>query len=102
MKDKTIEWLLQGEAWIEYRTRLDLLGQNEEDKQVVAARKAMLADPKIQSMLTELSGWPGSVLSNHKSAGHPFHKLEFIADLGLNVSDAPVKKIIGKVMKYQS
>ena len=102
MDDKTIEWLLQGEAWIEYRTRLDLLGQTEQDKQVVAARKAMLADEKIQSLLNELMDWPGSVLSSHKSAGHPFHKLEFIADLGLNVSDAPMKKIIGKVMKYQS
>ena len=33
MNDKTIEWLLQGEAWIEYRTRLDLLGQTGEDPQ---------------------------------------------------------------------
>ena len=66
MNDKTIEWLLQGEAWIEYRTRLDLLGQTEKDPQVVSARKSMLADAKIQSLLTELMDWPGTVLSSHK------------------------------------
>jgi len=27
MNDKTIEWLLQGETWIEYRTRLNLFVQ---------------------------------------------------------------------------
>ena len=102
MNDKTIEWLLQGEAWIQYRTRVDLLGQAETDPQVRAARKAMLADPKIQSLLTELNDWPGAVLNSHKSASQPFHKLAFIADLGLNVSDAPVKKIAKKVMEHQS
>ena len=102
MNDKTIEWLLQGEAWIQYRTRLDLLGQTEKDSQVISARKAMLADAKIQSLLTELTDWPGTVLSSHKSASQSFHKLAFIADLGLNINDSPVKKIADKVMKHQS
>jgi hypothetical protein len=102
MKDKTVEWLLQGEPWIEYRTRLDLLNQPENDPQVVTARKGMLADAKIQSLLTELMDWPGTVLNSHKSASQPFHKLEFIADLGLNINDPPVKKIVQRVMKHQS
>jgi len=102
MKNKTVEWLLQGEPWIEYRTRLDLLGQTEKDPQVVTARKAMLADAKIQSLLTELIDWPGIVLNSHKSASQSFHKLAFIADLGLRVSDPPIKKIVNKVMERQS
>jgi hypothetical protein len=102
MNDKIIEWLLEGDAWIQYRTRVDLLGQDEADPQVRAARKAMLADPRIQSLLTELNDWPGAVLNSHKSASQPFHKLAFIADLGLNVNDAPVKKITKKVMAHQS
>jgi hypothetical protein len=92
MNTQTVEWLLQGEAWIQYRTRVDLLGQAETDPQVSAARKAMLADPKIQSLLAELTDWPGAVLNSHKSASQPFHKLAFIADLGLNISDTPIKK----------
>jgi len=102
MNAKTIEWLLQGEAWVEYRTRLDLLGQAESDPEVRAARKAMLADPKVKSLLGELADWPGAVLNSHRSASQPFHKLSFIADLGLNVGDPPVKRIVQKVMKHQS
>jgi hypothetical protein len=102
MNDKIIEWLLQGEAWIEYRTRMDLLEQAENDPQVSAARKKMLVDPRIQSLLAELTDWPGTVLNSHRSASQPFHKLEFIADLGLNVNDPPVKKIVNKVMEHQS
>jgi hypothetical protein len=102
MNSQTIEWLLEGDAWIQYRTRVDLLGQDEADPQVRAARKAMLADAKIQSLLAELNDWPGAVLNSHKSASQPFHKLAFIADLGLNVSDTPVKKIAKKVMAHQS
>lgn len=102
MNDKTIDWLLQGEPWVQYRTRVELLGQMETDSQVVSARKAMLADPKIKSLLAELTDWPGTVLNSHKSASQSFHKLEFIADLGLTVSDPPIKKIVDKVMKHQS
>lgn len=102
MNPKTVEWLLEGDAWIQYRTRVDLLGQAESDPQVCAARKAMLADPKIQSLLAELKEWPGVVLNSHKSASQPFHKLAFIADLGLKVSDTPVKAITKKVMAHQS
>jgi hypothetical protein len=102
MNDKTIEWLLQGEAWVEYRTRVDLLEQPSDDPHVMAARKAMLSDPKIKSLLAELNEWPGEVLNSHRSASQPFHKLSFIADLGLNINDPPVKKIAAKVMKRQS
>jgi hypothetical protein len=102
MSDKTIEWLLQSEPWIEYRTRVDLLEQPETDLQVAAACKSMLADPKIKALLAELTDWPGTVLNSHKSASQSFHKLSFIADLGLNVNDSPVKKIVHKVMGHQS
>jgi hypothetical protein len=102
MNNKTIDWLLEGEPWVEYRTRVELLEQTETDPRVIAVRKAMLADPKIKALIDELLGWPGNVLNSHRSASQPFHKLSFIADLGLNVNDAPVKKIADKVMKHQS
>jgi hypothetical protein len=102
MNNKTIEWLLQGEPWVEYRTRLELLEQSESDPEVIAARQGMLSDPKIKSLLSELTDWPGTVLNSHKSASQPFHKLSFIADLGLDVNDPPVRKIVQKVMKHQS
>jgi hypothetical protein len=102
MNDRTTEWLLQGDAWIQYRTRVELLGQAETDPQVSSAREAMLADAKIQSLLANLMDWPGSILNSHKSASQPFHKLAFIADLGLTVRDSPVREIVKKVMAHQS
>jgi hypothetical protein len=79
----TIEWLLEGEPFIEYRTRVDLLRQSENEPEVIQARKGMISQSGIQSILQELKNWPGTVLSSHKSASQPFHKLTFMADVGL-------------------
>jgi hypothetical protein len=97
-----IDWLLEGESWIEYRIRRDLLGQSEEQPQVLSARKAMLENRQIQILLLELADWPGKVISSHKSAGQPFHKLTFIADLGLNTNDPGMDPIIERILKHQS
>jgi hypothetical protein len=96
------EWLLAGEPWIEYRTRRDLLGQSEQDPRVKSARKSMLADVQVQNIVMELSGWPGTVLASHKSAGQLFHKLAFVADLGLDARDPGVAKIVACILKRQS
>ncbi len=97
-----IDWLLEAEPWIEYRTRLDLLGQSEQDPQVKSARKPMLANAQVRNLLVELSGWPGKVIASHKSAGQPFHKLTFIADLGLKDDDPGVDTIVARILKHQS
>lgn len=95
-------WLLAGPAWVQYRTRRDLLDQPENDPLVAAARQAMLADPQVQGLLTELAGWPGTVISSHKSAGQPFHKLTFVADLGLQAGDPGVNAIVERIFARQS
>lgn len=100
--DKIIEWLLSGEAYVEYRTRLDLLGQSDSDPQAAAVKKRMLSDPKIQVLLAELQDWPGKVIASHKSAGQPFHKLAFAADLGLTQNDPGIAEIAAKVRSHQS
>jgi len=97
-----IEWLLDGEPWIEYRTRRDLLGQSEADSQVQAARKAMLADVRVRDLVSGLAAWPGTVISSHKSAGQPFHKLTFLADLGLVRTDPGMQEIIERILELQS
>jgi len=97
-----IEWLLEGEPWVEYRTRLDLLEQSENEIEVVRSRKQMIEHPKIQLLLEELRNWPGIVLNSHKSAKQPFHKLSFIADLGLKRDDQFINEIINKVLAHKS
>ena len=97
-----VDWLLEGEPWIEYRTRVDLLHQSEKDHRVKAARKSMLANARVQNLIGELSGWPGAVISSHKSAGQPFHKLTFLADLGVKADDPGIDTIVARILEHQS
>lgn len=97
-----IDWLLSGAPWVEYRSRLDLLGQAEDQLQVMQARERLLADAQVQDLVSELSGWPGKVIASHKSAGQPFHKLTFLADLGMRAGDPGMDIIIHRILEHQS
>lgn len=96
-----IDWLLSSSAYVEYRTRLDILDQSETDSDVISARNAMLEIPLIKNMVKDVSNWPGSTLVSHKSAGHSLHKLVFLADFGLTVNDPEMEELIAKVMHHQ-
>ncbi len=100
--NERINWLLEGEPWVEYRTRTDLLGQSENEPEVDLARKEMISHSKIQLLLEELKEWPGLVLSSHKSASQPFHKLSFVAELGLREGDPNIDKIVEKIYEHKS
>lgn len=102
MKDELITWLLDGQPWVEYRTRLDLLGQSEDSPQVIEAYHATLAHTNIQNLIADLSDWPGMVLKSHKKAGHPLHKLGFLADVGLKVADPGIARIAQRIMNHRS
>ena len=96
------DWLLSGPAWVEYRTRVDLLEQPENHPAVVSARDRMLADSQISSQIAELAGWPGQVLNSHKSAGQHYHKLNFLADLGIQAGDAGMQIVIERIFAHPS
>lgn len=51
--DRTIEWLLEGPAWIQYRTHRDLFYQPDDQTSVQAARDQMLRDPQIAKRILE-------------------------------------------------
>lgn len=100
--DYPIDWLLTGPSWVEYRTRIDLLGFREEDDEARTARERMQSDSAIRMVVNELAGWPGHVLSSHKSASQHFHKLNFIADLGFKAEDEGIQIIIDKILAHQA
>ena len=100
--NEVVDWLLEGEPWVEYRTRVDLLRQPEDTPQVAAARRTMLTHPQIQALLTELAEWPGPPLKRHNDATHLLHKLAFVADVGLRLGDLGVDPVIERVLTYQS
>ena len=100
--NEVTHWLLEGPPWVMYRTRIDLLGQSENDPEVTAARKAMLVSPQVETLLMELTEWPGPPLKRHNDAKLHIHKLAFLADLGLRASDPALKPVLNRVLDHQS
>ncbi|MFA5033086.1 MAG: hypothetical protein WC614_08710 [bacterium] len=100
--DKLIEWLLEGDPWVVYRTRIDLLNLPETNPYVVKSRNELINHPKIKTICEEVQNWPGKALSSHKSANQTYHKLSFLADIGMNKNDPPIKQVIQKIFKHQS
>lgn len=96
----TINWLLEADPWVEYRARLDLLGEQADSAEVLRAREGMLAHPLIKRLLSELQEWPGEAFSSHKSAGLMMHKLSFLAEAGLKDDVSEISSIIQRMLKH--
>ena len=94
---EVMQWLLDGEPWVAYRTRLDLLGEETDSPDVQSAYSDMVQHEQIQALLGDLAEWPGAALKSHKKAGHLLHKLVFMADLGIQPEEPQVSLILDKV-----
>ncbi|MDG6224058.1 MAG: hypothetical protein QCI82_00930 [Candidatus Thermoplasmatota archaeon] len=100
--ENVMDWLLNSDPWIEYRTRIDLLEEPQDSKAVLSARDRMTSHPDIRSLIKDLGNWPGAVLNSHKSAGQSYHKLSFLADLGIKHDDTGVQSIIDRIFQHVS
>ena len=87
--DNLVNWLLKKEVWLGYRTRIDLLNEPENSPEAAESYKQMLNDAKIQQLLSELRNWPGPAMKRHNDAKLLYHKLAFLADIGVR-QDQPV------------
>ncbi|MGB7539174.1 MAG: hypothetical protein WBM17_11605 [Anaerolineales bacterium] len=94
-----VDWLLQGPAWIRYRTRIDLLGEKESSPAAVSDRKEMLRDKQISGLINSLERWPGATVKNHKQADLPSYKLSFLAEAGVRRGDPKLDDIVRKILK---
>jgi hypothetical protein len=90
------------EPWVILRPLIDLENRAQDDPQVILAHQQTLQDPFIISLIDELQAWPGLVLSSHKSASQHYHKLSFLADIGLTKEDPGIQSILDKVMSHRS
>ena len=96
-----VDWLLTASPMVETHTRREFLGQSSDDPQVILSRQRMIEDPEIIQILHEVNEWPGSVLISHKSAGHPIHKIAFLADIGMTASDPGINTLISRIIEHQ-
>lgn len=96
------DWLLQGEPWVAYRTRLDLLRETANAPGPQVAREEMLADHNVQSLLAGFADWPGNVVTSHKNAGLLYHRLAFAAELGLDTREPEINAVCDQILARQS
>ena len=88
--------------WVDYRRLIDIEGLSLQDFNVIKTKADMLKHPLIINLVNELQAWPGVVLSSHKSASQSFHKLAFLADLGLTKEDEFILPILNKIREHPS
>lgn len=94
-------WLIDSSPWIEYQARVVLLQDNAGGLRVKEAKESLISDPNLIKILQELLQWPVEVLKNHKAAGHPIHKITFLADVGFHVSDPMIGEIVDRILSHQ-
>ena len=55
---------------------------------------------RIDDIVDSLGAWPGEVVNSHRSAGTLYHRLEFLADIGVKESDHPsLPRVLDRVME---
>jgi hypothetical protein len=96
-KKDTIEWLMEGPAYVRYRTMLDLLGLDCSNEAALKAREAMLTDQGVRSLMSKVAE-PWRPLNSHKSASHPIHLLEFLAEIGVRKDDQGMAPVMERLM----
>lgn len=102
ISQNTIDWLLAGPSWVQYRTLLDLLGMDDKDLNVNKARNAMLSDAQIRGLIENCQSWEELVLKRHNDAFHPLHQLSFLAEIGLTRDDPGLESLISRITTHFS
>jgi len=96
-----VDWLLQGPAFVRYRCFADLQGRADDDPEVVAAYREMVADPQVSALIRDVNDWEHQYpITRHNDAIHPLHKLVFAA--GLGVRPVELEGAITAIMAHQS
>lgn len=95
--------LAADEPWVVLNTRLDLLGQNEEDGEVRAAYVALKKDERVGELLDEVKIWPQPQrLGRAYDPKDSLWKLSTLADFGLRRDDKRVAAVAEKVFDNQA
>jgi hypothetical protein len=97
LNEELVEWLLNGEPWIVYRTLTDLLDRSENDKAVVKARTAISRHPSIEKIFKGLNedgywGKPKDIHTWWPRKDTTFWILPVLADFGFTVEDERIAR----------
>ena len=100
--DNRIQWLLEGEPWVSWRTYTQLLGFPLEAPEVQVSQRNLIAHPLITQLISSLADWPEPNLNSHKASHNSYHVLSFLVDIGVTAKDPGMADLIEKVLSHQS
>ena len=101
LKEGVVDWLLEGDAWVRCRTLTDLV-EKPDGEAVEGARMDTAMHPQVKALVNEVNRYPWPPIVSHKSAGHPIHKLVFLADLGLTPSELGIVSALQRILESDS
>jgi hypothetical protein len=97
LQNNPIPYLESSEdPWVKYNLKL------LQDKDGSKEFEELSADPRIQSLIDECIRWPDPPIKRHNDAKHPIHKIELLADLGLDKRDKWINAISNLIMENRT
>ncbi len=73
-----------------------------EDKEGREEFNCLSGDKRVQVLIDECIHWPNPPLERHNDAKHPIHKIELLADFGLDKRDPWIKEICDRILENRS
>jgi hypothetical protein len=93
-----IDFILDdGEIWLQYATRINLLGENEES--LANVKQQVLSDSRIMAYLNDVADYHSILVRNHKNPDLPIHKLIFLLDIGLGTEVPEIQAAVDKILE---
>lgn len=95
-------WLMKQQPWTRYACILGKSDHPQSDPVVQDTYLEMAGHPQVSSLLAELEGWPGPVMKRHNDAKVIYHKLVFLADLGLRSDTEEITRVADLIISNPS
>ena len=101
-----INWLLEDEPWVRYRTLIDLLGKKENDKDVIKAKEEIIQHPLIKNIFKKQNkdgywGLPKDIFTWWPKKDTTFWLLSMLADFGFTKEDKRIAKACHYIFDLQ-
>jgi hypothetical protein len=102
----TLNWLLEGDSWVRYRTLVDLLDKKKTDREVIEAKKEIPEHPLIKKIFNKQNkdgywGVSKDILTWWPKKDTTFWLLPILADFGFTRHDKRIAKACEYVFGLQ-
>jgi len=87
------------EPWLQYAIRINLCGESKED--LPDLKNEALKDEKIQSYLSDITGFHNAIVRSHKDPGLSIHKLLFLLDIGFGTDIPEIESAVAQILSHK-